>query len=212
MYEPTGNMQSCRYCGAGLPQEAAFCSCCGHETGTTAAAQPLPRSQAAAQEEGQYAPVWKRFLARAIDVVAALVAYYSLCFFLGAAWGAMVGEPTDSQIDALVGAALLLVLAGYLIYSWVGTTRGGTLSQQLMGLRVVDKNTLEPPSAGRALARVLMSVFVSTMFYCLGYLWATWDKEKQTWHDKAANTVVVRSLPREAATEALAPTRSMQSV
>jgi uncharacterized RDD family membrane protein YckC len=211
MYEPTGNLQFCRYCGAGLPQEAAYCGSCGHETGTTAAAQPLLRSEAATQEEGKYAPVWKRLLARAIDVVAALVAYYSLCFLLGAAWGATVGEATDSQIDALVGTALLMVLAAYIIYSWVGTTRGGTLSQQLVGLRVVTKDTLEPPSAGRALARVLMSVFVSTMFYCLGYLWAIWDKEKQTWHDKAANTVVVRSLPRKTATQALTPTRSMQT-
>lgn len=211
MYEPTGNMQFCRYCGAGLPQEAVYCSSCGQETRTTAAAQPVPRSQAVAQEEEQHAPVWRRFLARAIDVVAALVAYYSLCFVLGAVWGAMVGEATSNQIDALVGAALLLVLVGYLVYSWVGTTRGSTLSQQLMGLRVVDKDTLKPPSAGRALVRVLMSVFVSTILYCLGYLWAIWDKEKQTWHDKAANTIVMRSLPRKTATESLTPTRSMQT-
>jgi uncharacterized RDD family membrane protein YckC len=25
----------------------------------------------------------------------------------------------------------------------------------------------------------------------LGYLWMLWDKEKQTWHDKLATTVVV---------------------
>lgn len=211
MYETTGTMQFCRYCGAGLPQEAAYCSSCGQETRTTTAAQPAARAQAAAQEEERYAPVWRRFLARAIDVVTALVAYCSLCFLLGAAWGATVGEATDSQIDALVGVALLLVLGGYLIYAWVGTTRGGTLSHQFMGLRVVAKDTLEPPSAGRALARVLMSVFGSTMFYCLGYLWAIWDKENQTWHDKAANTIVVRSLSREAAAEVLAPTGSMQS-
>jgi uncharacterized RDD family membrane protein YckC len=25
----------------------------------------------------------------------------------------------------------------------------------------------------------------------LGYLWMLWDKERQTWHDKFANSVVV---------------------
>ena len=29
-------------------------------------------------------------------------------------------------------------------------------------------------------------------FVCLlGYLWMLWDRERQTWHDKVANTVVV---------------------
>jgi uncharacterized RDD family membrane protein YckC len=29
--------------------------------------------------------------------------------------------------------------------------------------------------------------------FLLGYLWMLWDSEKQTWHDKAANAVVVPS-------------------
>jgi uncharacterized RDD family membrane protein YckC len=32
---------------------------------------------------------------------------------------------------------------------------------------------------------------VSGIPFDLGYFWMLWDKEKQTWHDKVANDVVV---------------------
>jgi uncharacterized RDD family membrane protein YckC len=32
---------------------------------------------------------------------------------------------------------------------------------------------------------------VSAIVFLLGYLWMLWDPEKQTWHDKAAGSVVV---------------------
>jgi uncharacterized RDD family membrane protein YckC len=43
---------------------------------------------------------------------------------------------------------------------------------------------------GRALVRNLVK-YVSAVVVLLGYLWMLWDKEKQTWHDKAAGSVVV---------------------
>jgi uncharacterized RDD family membrane protein YckC len=33
----------------------------------------------------------------------------------------------------------------------------------------------------------------SHFVFLLGYSWMLWDSEKQTWHDKAANSVVVPS-------------------
>jgi uncharacterized RDD family membrane protein YckC len=39
--------------------------------------------------------------------------------------------------------------------------------------------------------RSLTSLF-SLVVAFLGFLWAGWDREKQTWHDKIAGTVVVR--------------------
>jgi uncharacterized RDD family membrane protein YckC len=43
---------------------------------------------------------------------------------------------------------------------------------------------------GRAFVRWLVSI-VSAIVLLLGYLWMLWDSEKQCWHDKAANDVVV---------------------
>jgi uncharacterized RDD family membrane protein YckC len=34
--------------------------------------------------------------------------------------------------------------------------------------------------------------FFSAAGLCLGFFWAGWDRQKQSWHDKIASTVVVR--------------------
>jgi len=209
MYDPIGKTRFCRYCGANLSGEAAYCISCGRKTGAAEAAHPLAHGGVGATEGWRYASFWQRFLSLAIDVASLLAACYCLSFLVGLAWGLTVGEATESQINTLAGLALALALAGYFFYAWVGTASGGTLSQRLVGLRVVGRDTLEAPGMGRALIRVLMSMTVSTLFYCLGYLWATWDKEKQAWHDKAANTIVVRA--EGARTGALVPTHSMQT-
>ena len=43
---------------------------------------------------------------------------------------------------------------------------------------------------GRAFIRWI-GRYVSAIACLLGYFWMLWDKEKQTWHDKFANDVVV---------------------
>lgn len=60
-----------------------------------------------------------------------------------------------------------------------------------MGIRVVAIGTGEPIGYGRAIGRAVMSI-VSALAILLGYIWMIWDKDKQTWHDKVASSVVVR--------------------
>ena len=47
-----------------------------------------------------------------------------------------------------------------------------------------------PLGWGTALLRNLCRI-VSGIPCFLGYFWMLWDREKQTWHDKLSNTVVV---------------------
>ena len=42
-----------------------------------------------------------------------------------------------------------------------------------------------------ALVRSLSSFFSAFVLF-LGFLWVAWDREKQSWHDKIAGTVVVQ--------------------
>jgi uncharacterized RDD family membrane protein YckC len=79
---------------------------------------------------------------------------------------------------------LLLVYFGGM-WAWRGTSLGGIV----MKLKVVrlDGRPLKPEVAIiRALAGVLSCVPLG-----LGFLWAAWDKDRQTWHDKIAGTLVV---------------------
>ena len=59
-----------------------------------------------------------------------------------------------------------------------------------LGIRVIDFNTGGPIGYGRAFIRWLVGLHLGCRVL-LGYLWMLWDKEKQCWHDKVANDVVV---------------------
>lgn len=69
--------------------------------------------------------------------------------------------------------------------------QGQTLGKKALGIAVRDINTGEIVPPARALIRAVGRV-VSGAVCALGYLWMLWDGQKQTWHDKFANTTVVK--------------------
>jgi uncharacterized RDD family membrane protein YckC len=90
-----------------------------------------------------------------------------------------------------VAYALGIVLwLGYFAYFEGGDT-GQTLGKRALGIRVYDfAGGTGAIGYGRGFVRAIMK-YVSGLVCALGYLWMLWDKEKQTWHDKVATTVVV---------------------
>ena len=82
----------------------------------------------------------------------------------------------------------LLLLAGYgaLMWKLKGTTIGGTI----FNLRVARTDGRDI-TWETAIVRAL-SCFLSILPVGLGFLWMVFDKNRQTWHDKIAGTVVVR--------------------
>jgi uncharacterized RDD family membrane protein YckC len=56
---------------------------------------------------------------------------------------------------------------------------------------IVDAKTGRKPTMRQWIIRYL-GYIVSLLPLGLGYYWVGWDKRKQGWHDKMANTVVVR--------------------
>lgn len=93
----------------------------------------------------------------------------------------------------------LLTLATFVFGIWNLVFRQGRTGQSIgkkaLGISVVDKTTGTPIGAGRAFVRYLMSI-VSALACDLGYLWMLWDPEKQTWHDKGANSYVITAPSR----------------
>ena len=86
---------------------------------------------------------------------------------------------------------LLALFAGlaYLTY-FEGSNSGQTVGKRAMSIRVVDATTFGPIGPGRAALRYVGRI-VSTVALFVGYLWAIWDPDNQTWHDKIAGTYVV---------------------
>lgn len=89
------------------------------------------------------------------------------------------------------GTVIGIVIAGaYFTYFHAST--GQTLGNKAVNIKIIDQSTGNTIDYGRALIRWLVS-YVSGFVILLGYLWMLWDPSKQTWHDKAASTVVVRN-------------------
>jgi RDD family len=57
---------------------------------------------------------------------------------------------------------------------------------------VLDADSGGSPSYVRVFVRALMA-YLSGLVLVLGYLGMLWDRRKQTWHDKVADSVVVRA-------------------
>ena len=64
------------------------------------------------------------------------------------------------------------------------------LGKHALSIRVVDLDSATPIGYGRASIRYVTSIVSAIVIY-IGYLWMLWDREKQCWHDKTANSVVV---------------------
>ena len=86
------------------------------------------------------------------------------------------------------GLGTLLGIA-YFVYL-DGSPSGQTIGKRMVGIRVIDFGTGGPIGYGRALVRWLVGI-VAALACLIGYFWMLWDPERQTWFDKAANSVVV---------------------
>jgi uncharacterized RDD family membrane protein YckC len=118
---------------------------------------------------------WRRFAASLIDGILLGIVSGILQVIIGRGGGYGLGT---------------LITIAYFVY-FHGTT-GQTPGDAALSIRVVGKDDGVPIGYGRAFVRWLVSL-VSGVVILLGYLWMLWDGEKQTWHDKAANSVVVPS-------------------
>lgn len=83
----------------------------------------------------------------------------------------------------------LLISAAYFTYFEGGPTGAG-YGKRLLGIRVVDFDTGGPIGYVRGFVRYITRALSALVLY-LGYFWMLWDPEKQCWHDKFANDVVV---------------------
>jgi uncharacterized RDD family membrane protein YckC len=77
--------------------------------------------------------------------------------------------------------------ASYFI--WFYSTSGQTIGKRVMKLRVAGIDGA-PLNWRKGVLRYLGSL-ISSFTFSIGYLWALFDYDKQTWHDKNAGTIVI---------------------
>ena len=97
-----------------------------------------------------------------------------------------MNDPLGTSPAGLAVQILLPAIAFILFWQAKSATPG----KILINATIVDANTLAKPSLKQWLIRYL-GYYVSTLPLCLGFIWAAFDKRKQGWHDKMANTLVI---------------------
>ncbi|MGB9706860.1 MAG: RDD family protein [Microgenomates group bacterium] len=183
----------------------------GEQTPPTQPPQPAPSqppsppsSQAVQQTYAfsvplpEYASFWRRFFASSLDGV--------IISIVGALVGAIIGLTTGaaslgvskesasflSSFGSLISNGINLIISiCYPVY-FIGT-RGQTPGKMALGIKVIKLGTNEAPGYMSAFLREVVGKLASFLIFGLGYLWMLWDNQKQTWHDKIAKTVVVKT-------------------
>jgi uncharacterized RDD family membrane protein YckC len=81
------------------------------------------------------------------------------------------------------------VLGIVIVWFWI--KKAATPGKMLFRIRIVDADTMEPPTAKQCIVRYL-GYILSAIFMGIGFMWIAIDKRNQGWHDKLANTLVVK--------------------
>jgi uncharacterized RDD family membrane protein YckC len=146
-------------------------------------APDLPSRAAPAPHPGLFlvASLDARRLAALADVVCLFFAYGG---FL-ALFGSLGGQFTFSKLSAAVCMTTFAIV--YLQYFSLFTIFGGTTpGMMLRGLQVVSFSG-EPPTPRQMLFRSAGYALSAGTFF-LGFLWAMWDEDALTWHDRLSHT------------------------
>jgi uncharacterized RDD family membrane protein YckC len=174
----------CGRCGTAVAEDARFCPNCGAAV-ETPAGEPTPQS-AWAQDPQPASPGRPAFM----QAMPASVR-------LASAWRRLGGHLLE------VVLVVVTLVVGWLVWSVIVWGRGQTPAKQLLGMRVVHRETLTAARRGRMFARevpckwVIGFVAGVTIIGWVAYFWLLWDSERQELWDKMVETIVVTDPDRE---------------
>lgn len=136
--------------------------------------------------EMEYAGFWQRFGALFLD---SLLIYVLLFVILLIFYGTIDMDDPHAA-PGIAGILVLYALPPALIMTfWI--RKSATPGKMAIAATIVDAKTGGKPTTKQFLIRYL-GYGLSTLPCFLGYLWVVFDARKQSWHDKLADTVVVR--------------------
>jgi uncharacterized RDD family membrane protein YckC len=142
--------------------------------------QPVPGYAPAAN----YGGFWIRVVAYIIDAIILAV--------VGGIVDAIFRvNPSNAGSGAYSAASGLNLVIGIAYFTYMWSQQGATLGQRIFRLRVVDANTGQRITIGKALLR-WVGLFVSFIVCFVGVIWVAFDSRKQGWADKIAGTFVLQ--------------------
>ena len=148
----------------------------------------------------KFAGFWRRLVAYLIDSTIITIVFFVL--FMIAMMAFLFGSMSGNSSEWLADLMDPTRASSILIFTWIfyaamtiayftyfhGTT-GRTPGKMLLGLQVLSAAGT-PISFDIAFLRAV-GYLVSGALFNIGFIWAAFDKRKQGWHDKIADTVVI---------------------
>lgn len=136
-----------------------------------------------------YAGFWVRVGATIIDTLLIMVITFPLVILIYG-WqyfdldnANLIRGPADFLISWIFPAVVII---------WFWAKKQATPGKMLLSLQIRDADTGNALTLGQCIRRYL-AYFVSAIPLGLGLIWVGFDSRKQGWHDKLANTIVVRT-------------------
>ena len=133
-----------------------------------------------------YAGFWVRFLALVLDAIVLGVVSAALTPIVGSQVTVTGNTFTINYTANAYGALIGLV---YFIGFWAW--RGQTVGMMPFNMQVVGVADGKKIDVVRGLLRYV-GIIISVIPLFLGLIWVAFDSRKQGWHDKMAQTVVIR--------------------
>ena len=122
---------------------------------------------------------WTRFGAAFIDFVGLGIINAALTSILYA------GDTTASSgLQTLLGVV-------YFVYFWSSYGKGQTVGMRALKIKVIKTDGSQLDLVGAFLRYIGLVISCIALF--IGVIWAAFDANKQGWHDKIANTYVVKA-------------------
>ena len=134
----------------------------------------------------QYVGFWKRAVAGIVDTF--LIILVTLPILI---WAYGIDYFNDEHMEKgsldFIINYVFPTIAVILLWKYYQATPG----KMIFKATIVDAKTGGKPSLRQLIIRYL-GYIISTTPLCLGFFWIAFDKKKQSFHDKLANTVVIQ--------------------
>jgi uncharacterized RDD family membrane protein YckC len=141
------------------------------------------------------------FGTRAIAWFGDLLVMVALATIISFIFGPLIGLTAgrESSFLGLISAALailwmaLLFFLQFLYFGYFWSKNGQSIGMRWLHCRVIRRNKEDELSFLRAALRGSVGYWLSALIFYIGYLWAIWDNDSETWHDKVFDTWVVQA-------------------
>ena len=135
-----------------------------------------------------------RLLAFIVDQLVMVVFVLVLALILGGLLAISGNTESDMLILVITLAMCFITVLAFLMqfvyfgYFWRKT--GQTPGMKLLGIKLIRRGSGDI-SFWRGALRGTLGYYISSLVFYIGFLWALFDWEKETWHDKLFDTHVV---------------------